>query len=309
MGPEILLRAFAQGELGGECLAVGDLSVLEFGKRKLNLTVELRRVKNPEAIGRGVLNVLDLGLLSEHEIKTGQISDASGRAAIKYVEAATALAMEGRVGAVVTLPINKEATRLSVPGFTGHTEFISEQCGVSDTAMMLVSDRLIVTHVSTHVSLEEAIRRVETARISRVIDLTHAALLKLRARQRIAVAGLNPHAGEHGAFGKEEEERIAPAVKAAQARGLTVLGPFAADTIFSQAVQGKYDAVVCMYHDQGHIPLKLLDFQGGVNVTLGLPIVRTSVDHGTAFDIAYQGVAFTRSLVEAYELAGRLCRE
>jgi 4-hydroxythreonine-4-phosphate dehydrogenase len=171
---------------------------------------------------------------------------------------------------------------------------------------MLASSKLIVTHVSTHVSLRQAIESVSRAQVLDVIRLTNEVLPKLRRTARIAVAGLNPHAGEHGAFGTEETDSIIPAIEDARAEGINVEGPFPPDTVFMDALKDRYDAVVCMYHDQGHIPMKVLDFEGGINVTLGLPIVRTSVDHGTAFDIAYKGVAFTGSLRDACALAIKL---
>jgi 4-hydroxythreonine-4-phosphate dehydrogenase len=203
--------------------------------------------------------------------------------------------------------MNKEATQLSDPGFTGHTELIGEVCGVSDVTIMLASDQLIVTHVSTHVSLQNAIRAATQARIRTILRLTSDAVGRLIPNPRIAVAGLNPHAGENGLFGDEEIREIRPAVEWAQRQGMPIQGPFPPDTVFYMAVRKKrFDAIVCMYHDQGHIPLKLLDFEGGVNIALGLPIVRTSVDHGTAFDIAGQGVASTVSLLRAIEFAARL---
>jgi 4-hydroxythreonine-4-phosphate dehydrogenase len=203
--------------------------------------------------------------------------------------------------------MNKEATQLSDPVFTGHTELIASLCGVEDATIMLASEQLIVTHVSTHVSLREAIERVKRERVQRIIRMTCEAVARLRVNPRVAVAGLNPHAGESGLFGREEIEEIRPAVEWAQREGLPVEGPLPPDTVFYLAIARKrFDAVVCMYHDQGHIPLKLLDFEGGVNVTLGLPIIRTSVDHGTAFDIAWKGVASTKSLVAALELAAKL---
>jgi 4-hydroxy-L-threonine phosphate dehydrogenase PdxA len=182
-------------------------------------------------------------------------------------------------------------------------------CGVQDVTIMLASDELIVTHVSTHMSLLNAIRAAKQARIQTIIKLTADAVGKLMAKPRIAVAGLNPHAGESGSFGNEEIEEIIPAVQWAQRQGYPVEGPFPPDTVFYLAVRRKkFDAIVCMYHDQGHIPSKLLDFEGGVNIALGLPIVRTSVDHGTAFDIAGKGVASTVSLIRAMEFAEKLTR-
>jgi 4-phospho-D-threonate 3-dehydrogenase / 4-phospho-D-erythronate 3-dehydrogenase len=205
--------------------------------------------------------------------------------------------------------MNKEATQLSDPAFVGHTELIGQVCGSADVTIMLASEQLIVTHVSTHVSLREAIERAKQERIRKILALTSEAVCKLKDNARIAVAGLNPHAGENGLFGREEIEEIQPAVEWAKAQGMPIEGPFPPDTLFYLAVRRKqFDAIVCMYHDQGHIPLKLLDFEAGVNVALGLPIIRTSVDHGTAFDIAYKGVASTRSLVSALDFAVRLAR-
>jgi 4-hydroxythreonine-4-phosphate dehydrogenase len=306
VGPEIVLRAFRQGEIPADAVVVGDLSVLRLCARVLGVEVPLRAASHPGDVEPGALNTVDLGLLTGDDVRIGEVSRASGRAALRYVEHATRLALAGGVSAVVTLPIHKEATGLSEPGFTGHTEYIAGLCGASRYTMMLASERLIATHVSTHVALREAIERVQRDRVLDVVRLTDAALRRLRPTRRIAVAGLNPHAGENGAFGDEERTRIAPAVELARAEGIDAAGPLPPDTVFMQALAGRYDAVVCMYHDQGHIPMKLLDFEGGVNVTLGLPIVRTSVDHGTAFDIAYQGKAFTRSLRDACAMAVRL---
>jgi len=223
------------------------------------------------------------------------------------VVAAAQAALAGRIAAMVTLPMNKEATRLTDPHFTGHTELIGAVCGVAAVTIMLASEQLIVTHVTTHCSLAEAVARIRQPRIRTILKLTSDAVCKLIDRPRIAVAGLNPHAGEHGLFGNEEIDEIRPAVEWAQQQGMPVEGPFPPDTVFYLAVRRKqFDAIVCMYHDQGHVPLKLLDFEGGVNVALGLPIVRTSVDHGTAFDIAGTGTAQTRSFVKALEFAARL---
>ena len=205
------------------------------------------------------------------------------------------------------MPMNKEATRLSDPRFVGHTELIAEICGAARTTMMLTNGDLAVTHVSTHCSLREAIERVTTERVLDVIELTAEALGRFLDRPRIAVCGLNPHAGEHGSFGTEDRELIAPEIAEAARRGIDATGPHPADTVFFQAVhREQYDGIVCMYHDQGHGPMKLLAFENGVNVTLGLPIVRTSVDHGTAFDIAWSGTAFVESIDHALAYARRL---
>ena len=308
VGPEILLKAFAAGELPGRFIAAGDYEILAACNEMLALGVPIRRAAGCDACRPNALNVCDLGLLGRTDLAVGRVSKQAGHAALMYVQRATRLALDGGIDAVVTLPMNKEATRLSHPDFTGHTEFIAGLCRCADYAMMLAGERLIVTHVSTHVSQRVAIEQVKADRVYTVIRLTADAAATLRGSARIAVAGLNPHAGEGGAFGTEEADEIAPAVARATADGLDVVGPVAPDTVFHRAAAGRYDAVVCMYHDQGHIPMKLLDFEGAVNVTLGLPIVRTSVDHGTAFDIAYQGTASTRSFANACKLATRLAR-
>ena len=307
VGPEILLKAYAAGELRYPVVAFGDLEVLERCNRDLGYGVELRAVNSPAQWREGALNVVDLGCLKADQVRIGQVDPRSGAAAREYVVAATRSALKGEIAAVVTLPMNKEATQASDPSFTGHTELIGALCGVRDVTIMLASDELIVTHVTTHMSLRRAIEEIKRERVERVLEMTCQAVARLRRNPRVAVAGLNPHAGEHGLFGREEIEEIAPAVEAARQRGLPVEGPLPPDTVFYLAVRKKrYEAVVAMYHDQGHIPLKLLDFEGGVNVTLGLPIIRTSVDHGTAFDIAWKGIASTRSLVRALDLAAQL---
>jgi 4-hydroxythreonine-4-phosphate dehydrogenase len=307
VGPEILLRAWKKGELREPVVVYGDLEVLQRGNRELGYGVPLCAISTPAEHRQGYLNVCNLGLLRGEDVQPGQISAASGAAAREYVVAATRAALAGELAAIVTLPMNKEATQLSDPAFVGHTELIGSLCGASDVTIMLVSEHLIVTHVSTHVSLREAIERVKQPRIRRIIELTCEGVGRLRTNPRVAVAGLNPHAGENGLFGREELDEIRPAVEWARHRGLPVEGPLPPDTLFFLAVRrGLYDAIVCMYHDQGHVPLKLLDFEGGVNVALGLPIIRTSVDHGTAFDIAWKGVASTKSLVCALDLAAKL---
>ena len=302
VGPEIVLRAFAAGELGpaDDIVVYGDAAILRHGAELLGIHLDWAS-----------LPVVDLGLLSATDHRPGQLDAKAGAAARAYVERATLDALAGTVAGLVTMPMNKEATQRTDPGFVGHTEFIAGLCGAAKVTMMLTAETpngsLAVTHVSTHCSLAEAIRRVSAGRVLDVVHLTHDVLHRFLERPRIAVCGLNPHAGEHGLFGTEDIDHIAPAIAAAQAEGLDVSGPHPADTVFFQAVhRGRYDAIVCMYHDQGHGPMKLLAFDSGVNVTLGLPIVRTSVDHGTAFDIAWTGLAFTDSLRHALAYARRL---
>jgi 4-hydroxythreonine-4-phosphate dehydrogenase len=309
VGPEILLKAIAEGKVKVPIVAFGDLAALEFYNQRLALGVSLRKINRPREFTAGPLNVIDAGVLSRQDVSVGKLSAKSGHAAREYVVAAAHAALAGEIAAMVTLPMNKEATQLSDPHFTGHTELIGDVCGAKDVTIMLVSRQLVVTHVSTHVSLATAIARAKKERISTIIRLTCEAMRRLKENPRIAVAGLNPHAGENGLFGDEEETEIRPAVDWAKSQGLPVEGPLPPDTLFYLAVRKKkYDAVVCMYHDQGHIPLKLLDFEGGINVTLGLPIIRTSVDHGTAFDIAGRGVASTASFIYALGFAVKFAK-
>jgi len=307
VGPEILLRTAAAGAMPENVVAYGDLAALELCREKLGLQVQLKAATSSEEPAGEALRVVDAGLLSQADVTPGRIAGRCGAAAVEYVRQATLDALAGKVAGIVTLPINKEASRGAHPDFQGHTEFIAGLCGSQRYTMMLASPKMIVTHVSTHVSLAEAIRRVTAERVLEVIDLTAAPTHKLRDRARIAVAGLNPHAGEHGAFGREDIEAIEPAVKTACQNGIDAHGPIAPDTLFLKAAKGDFDAVVCMYHDQGHIPMKLHGFADAVNITIGLPIVRTSVDHGTAFDIAWQGKADTANFITACNMAKRLC--
>ncbi|MDE0693825.1 MAG: 4-hydroxythreonine-4-phosphate dehydrogenase PdxA [Gammaproteobacteria bacterium] len=307
VGPEILLRRFADGLLGEGAVAYGDAAILARGAELLRLHIPLHVVASPGEARPGCLNVVDVGALSAADLTPGELNAKAGAAALRYVERATQDALAGEVAAVVTLPMNKEATGQTHPGFIGHTETIASLCGTDDYAMMLATEDVAVTHVSTHVSLAEAITRVTPARIDTVIGLTHEALARFLPRPRIAVCGLNPHAGENGLMGTEDRDVIAPAIARARSSGLEVTGPHPADTVFYQAIRNDtHDAIVCMYHDQGHAPMKLIGFESGVNVTIGLPIVRTSVDHGTAFDIAWQGKAFTDSLGHALNYARKL---
>ena len=303
VGPEVVLRRFAAGQLAAAVVVYGDASILAAGAGLLGLRVPINAISDPGEADDGPLNVVDLCLLSDVDLRPGRLDERSGAAALAYVKKATQDALHGKVAGVVTLPMNKEATQRSTPGFVGHTDFIAGLCQVPDYAMMLATPDVAVSHVSAHVSLAGAIRMVTPERVAAVIRLTHDAL----GTPRIAVCGLNPHAGEHGLFGGEEAEIIAPAIDVERARGVAVSGPWPADTVFHQAIHlDRFDAIVCMYHDQGHAPIKLYGFEYAVNVTIGLPIVRTSVDHGTAFDIAWQGKAVTTPLQAALDYAWRL---
>lgn len=312
VGPELVVRRAAEGALtDGTVVVYGDAAILRHGADLLGAEVDVSVVAAPAAARPGTLAVVDAGLLSASDHRPGHIDAASGAAAREYVAMATTAALAGEVAGIVTMPMNKEATQLSDPSFVGHTELIADLCGAPSVTMMLTADTdhgsLAVTHVSTHCSLADAIGRVTAERVLDVIRLTDRALRRYLDRPRIAVCGLNPHAGEHGLFGSDDVERIEPAISAAVHEGIDVTGPHPADTVFFQAVhQGRHDAIVAMYHDQGHAPMKLLAFDTGVNVTLGLPIIRTSVDHGTAFDIAWTGQAFTDSLDHALAYARKL---
>jgi 4-phospho-D-threonate 3-dehydrogenase / 4-phospho-D-erythronate 3-dehydrogenase len=298
IGPEVVLKALADPGIASlaQFIIVGDRDVLDDARRYApaptpgNASVEMRHVP---ALG-GKRPVL------------GQLDAACGHAAIEYVREATQMCLRGEADAMVTAPINKEAVALSGRAFSGHTEFIAELCGTTDCRMMLANPRLSVVHVSTHIALRNACD-LDAPSIVRSIELGRDALRRMgKETPRIAVCGLNPHAGEHGLFGREEEQVVVPAIAAARSRGIPCEGPFAPDTIFLDAWAGEWDLVVVMYHDQGHIPMKLLDFANTVNVTLGIPIVRTSVDHGTAFNIAGRGVADPTSMKSALRLAAML---
>ena len=248
--------------------------------------------------------MLDMPNADPALVPPGQISAVAGKAAAEYVFAACDLAMAGEVDAVVTAPLNKEAMHLGGYKYPGHTELLTERTQATKVSMLLVGPKLRVVHVSTHVSLAEAIRRVTRQRVREVIEIAQQSCLALGiAQPRIAIAGLNPHASEGGLFGNEEALEVVPAIADARADGLNVSDPMPPDTIFLRAVKGEYDIVVAMYHDQGHIPMKLLAFDSGVNVSMGLPIIRTSVDHGTAFDIAGSGKARADSMLAAIEVA------
>lgn len=306
VGPEILLKSF--NNIKGDFVVIGDYDVLSFANEFLGYNVPIRKIESLSDINSNYLNIFDMNILTRKDIDIGRVSKKVGYASLMYVEKATKLALEGKVDAIVTLPINKEAVRLTSPDFTGHTEFIAELCKDKDYSMMLASEKLIVTHLTTHVSLRSAIDMVKEENVYRLIILTYKTIKRFLKEPRIAVAGLNPHAGESSSFGEEDAREIRPAVERAKREGIEVDGPIPPDTVFWKAYNGLYDVVVCMYHDQGHIPIKLLDFEGGVNITIGLKIVRTSVDHGTAYDIAYKGVASTKSFENAVRFAVKLVK-
>jgi 4-hydroxythreonine-4-phosphate dehydrogenase len=310
IGPEIVARTFAkEGFRDRSCaFVVGDLAILERATKLLGLPLRVNAISEPEeaAFEPGTVDVLAVGELPG-DLPFGRLDARAGDAAFRYLEKATNLASAGRVGAIATAPLNKEAMHLAGHKYPGHTEILAELTGTEDYAMMLVTDELKVIHVSTHVSLREAIERVRPERELAVILLAYTSLRKLGVENpRVAVAGLNPHAGENGLFGTEDAERIRPAVEAAVEEGIEATGPWPPDTVLMRARRGEFDVVVVQYHDQGHIPVKLMGFDTGVNVTVGLPFFRTSVDHGTAFDIAGTGKADHASMRAAIDLARKL---
>jgi 4-hydroxythreonine-4-phosphate dehydrogenase len=310
IGPEIIAKTFADPgfHARNRALVVGDAGMLERAAQLLGLPLRINDIPEPEdaAFEPGTADVLQVGELPL-DLPFGELDARAGDAAFRYLERATRLASAGRVAAIATAPLNKEAMHLAGHGYPGHTEILADLTGTQDYAMMLVTDELKVIHVSTHVSLKEAIDRAQPERELAVIRLAHESMKRLGVeRPRVAVAGLNPHAGENGLFGKEDLEKIRPAVKAALDEGMDASGPWAPDTVMMRARQGHFDVVVVQYHDQGHIPIKLMGFDTGVNVTVGLPFFRTSVDHGTAFDIAGTGKADHASLEAALDLARAL---
>lgn len=314
IGSEIILKTLAHVEVheGLRLLVIGDERILRRGAQSLGLAdLSIERVSTPEE-GRyqpGQLTLLDLKNADPQECPYGQLSAQAGRAAVEYVFAACDLVTAGKAAAVVTAPLNKAAMNLAGFAYAGHTELLAQRTGATKVSMLLIGPSLRVVHVSTHVALDEAIRRVTQKRVEEVIEIAHQSCQALGIPQpRIAVAGLNPHAGEGGLFGSQEQREIQPAVEAARARGLNVSDPQPPDTVFLRASKGAYDIVVAMYHDQGHIPIKLLAFDVGVNVSIGLPIIRTSVDHGTAFDIAGKGIAREDSLIAAIQVAAQMVR-
>lgn len=306
IGPEISLKSLYKNEfLRSRCIIYGSKDILEYYKELLNIDLELNTIVDIEDFDRKKINIVNIQ--NNQEIKIGVVSADSGKLAYKYIEKAINDAMSDKVSAVVTCPINKEALNKAGIHYQGHTEIFADLTNTKSYSMMLRSEELIVNHISTHVALKEACDLVKKERVLECIKLLNDAIKKLKSENyKIAVAGLNPHASENSLFGNEEKEEIIPAVIEAQKMEIPVEGPVSPDTVFFKASNGAYDGVVCMYHDQGHIPLKLLDFYNGVNVTLGLPIIRTSVDHGTAFDIAGKGIANEDSLIQAIKLAEKL---
>ena len=310
-GPEIIVKALADDRVYqiSRPLVFGDQQRLQQAAGIVNSKLTIRKTGDIAAgvYRHGVVDVLDFANIPAG-LPFGQVDARAGDAAFRYVEAAVQAALRQEVAAIVTAPLNKEALHKGGHHFPGHTEILAQLSNTADYAMMLAGDALRVIHVTTHVSMRQAAELITKERVLRIIRLADRTLRLLGLeRPRIAVAGFNAHAGENGLFGREDIDEIAPAVEDACREGIAATGPVPPDTVFFRAVSRKeFDIVVVMYHDQGHIPIKLLGFDNGINVTVGLPFLRTSVDHGTAFDIAGTGVADSSSMYAAIEFAARL---
>jgi 4-hydroxythreonine-4-phosphate dehydrogenase len=309
IGPEVTVAAFPDLGDVAQVVVIGDATVMEAAVEILGSDLRVNAIRNVEdaRFEAGAIDVVDLDNVGDLEY--GVVREAYGQASLEYIERAIELAKAGAIDAITTAPINKQSTGLAGSEYNGHTGMLADYTDTETYSMMLVEEPLRVTHVSTHVALREACDLVTTENVLDTIRVTDEALQSMGIEEpSVAVAGLNPHASDGGLLGSEDAEEIEPAVEMAQEDGIDAFGPESPDTVYTAAAGGAADCVVSMYHDQGHIPIKMLGFEGGgdvsgVNVTIGLPFVRTSVDHGTAFDIAGEGVASPTSMVDAVELA------
>lgn len=314
IGPEIIIKSLIEGELNGApVVVIGCVKTLH-RILALNITprAELRVIETPSqaCFVAGTINIIDEPLTDPDALKPGIVQSQAGDLAYRCIKRATAFALAGEVKAIATAPLNKEALHLGGHNFPGHTEMLAQLTGTKDYAMVLYTEQLKVIHISTHISMRQFLDTLNPARVQTVIRVADNFLRRVGYSQpRIAVAGVNPHAGENGLFGDEEIRIVGPAVETMQAQGINVTGPCPPDTVFMQCHEGLYDMVVAMYHDQGHIPLKLLGFYDGVNITAGLPFIRTSADHGTAFDIAWTGKAKSESMATSIALAMQIAQE
>ncbi|MGX5716345.1 4-hydroxythreonine-4-phosphate dehydrogenase PdxA [Arthrobacter sp. MAHUQ-56] len=311
IGPEVIVPAVLDAGILAECrpVVVGDAVRLRQAAEIVGVEADIAVIQDVEdaVFTPGRVNVIDLSLLPE-DLPWGQLSPVAGHAAYEYIRVASELAMAGKVQAICTAPLNKEALHAAGHIYPGHTELLAHLTGTEEVSMMLSTPKIRVIHVTTHIGLMDAIRKINPDLVERTIRRGHEALVRAGIpNPKIGVCAINPHAGENGLFGQgEEAEKIEPGVKAAQADGINAVGPLPADTLFFLAGRGDYDLVVAMYHDQGHGPVKVLGIEAGVNITVGLPVIRTSVDHGTAFDIAGKAIADSRSMVEALHQAAEM---
>jgi 4-hydroxythreonine-4-phosphate dehydrogenase len=306
IGPEVVAKLFATVRMPPDVrpIVVGELDILRATARAMGIDANFVPEQSAAAGGTPVRS---RGLLKPGGFETGKLSSACGEAAFRYFEHAVNECLAGRADAIVTAPLNKEAMNLAGHAFAGHTDILERMTGVEGPVMALWHPKVVVAHVTDHLPLRTALDAITVPRVVHVVRLTHAALVRAGiASPRIALAGVNPHAGENGLFGREEIEILKPAMEQLERGGISAAGPLPGDTVFLEALRGRHDAVIAMYHDQGFGPMKTLDFANGVNCTLGLPFVRTSPDHGTAFGIAGKGVAEPESMVAAWRLAVRL---
>jgi 4-hydroxythreonine-4-phosphate dehydrogenase len=312
IGPEIIVKTCLEKKIFAQCrpLVLGDEAILAYTTQWMKAPMVIKEITGPEEgeFTPGIINLIPLTDLAPEEIPLGRPQRRGGGAAYQYIERGVKMARAGTVDALVTAPISKEALHAAGHPFPGHTELLAAMTGVEDQVMMLAGPRLRVALVTTHLPLRAVPAALSTEKVKGTIMTTFQWLQDYFGvtDPKLVVAGLNPHAGERGLFGTEEEEIIAPAIEECRQGGMTVDGPLSPDSLFFQAASGRYDAVVSMYHDQGLIPLKLLHFRDAVNITLGLPIIRTSVDHGTGYDIAGQGVADPTSLINAILMASKM---
>lgn len=318
VGPEVVVKAASVKDVNAELHLVvyGDVEVLARAAREMAPTVTVQEVSSPKEaaalpLGQSVLPVIKCSELEVSKMEWGQQSPASDAAQLTYIQAAFDGVWKGGADALVTAPVNKAGIKSSGADFSGHTELLARLTGSGKPVMMLAGPTLKVVPLTTHVALRDVAGLIDQELIVHGIEVTHEAFRRFfnRKQARIAVAGLNPHAGDGGLFGDEEANIIEPAIETARAKGISVFGPLPGDSVFHRAVAGEFDVVLGMYHDQALVPLKLLDFDHAVNVTLGLPMVRTSVDHGTAYDIAGRGVASASSMITALRLAARMVRD
>jgi 4-hydroxythreonine-4-phosphate dehydrogenase len=311
IGPEVVVPALLDHTVLGLCnpIVIGDAKRLRQAAEIVGVTADIVAVESVSDANHapGRINVIDLDLLPE-DLPWGKLSAVAGNAAYEYIRTASELAVRGEVQAICTAPLNKEALHAAGHIYPGHTELLAHLTGTEEVSMMLSTPKLKVIHVTTHIGLLDAVARIEPGLVERTVRRGHEALVRAGIfGPKIGVCGINPHAGEGGLFGYgEEEQKIIPAIEVLKADGIDVHGPLPADTAFFLAGRGDYDLIVAMYHDQGHGPVKVLGIEAGVNITVGLPVIRTSVDHGTAFDIAGKGIAEHGSMIEALRQAAEL---
>jgi len=314
IGPEIIIKALSRSRIHTRCrsFVLGDSRLFQKTVRQLSVPLKVQTLMDlgQGRFSRKILNVLHLPVEDLDHLQPGVPNRSAGIAMLQAITQGTELALKGEIAALVTAPIPKEALRLVGSPHPGHTELLADLSGKPAVRMMLIGGRLRVILVTTHAALSEVPKLITTPKVLTTVELANASLKKYFGirRPRIAVAGLNPHAGEGGLFGQEDQALIRPAVEQAKASGIQAVGPLPPDSLFHQAYRGDYDIVVAMYHDQGLIPLKMLSFGHAVNITVGLPFIRTSVDHGTAYDIAGKGIADPSSLIAAIELAVKMVK-